>query len=1045
MMTKRTTSVLLLGILASGPSRATTFMGFGDSITYGINSSWGEGYITIYRIYNGWEMPAVSVANQGLPDELTADGLARLNGAISQTGATHVFIMEGTNDISQGYSTSSIIFNLETMAGVCIGRGAVPVVGSPPPRAAYDQRDPGNAAAQAVAQGMQGFAASNGYPFASVFDDLFALGGGYLSDKVHPNDFGYYVMARSWHHGLRPTFGDPTITGTLPDWGDATTGAPITIDGTGLVAGMQGYLFNMLDYGNTIRAMSNVVVGSSTQATADTPEDCRTSSTTSLTDPATGAGAVLDDAYSAAAPAPSGLSIAPTSVPAGTSTTVFIAGTNLQNYAQVYFGSTPGTNFAWGGSTAATIVSPPLPAGLYDVTYVNPDRGQATISGAFASLGPAPTISACNPPNGDNSASVPISVVGTNFDPGATLFLGATQITPITVTSSTQIDATVPAAFPEAVYDVIVTNPDTQTATLQGGYSSEVPAPVVTSVIPSPVESGTRTTLTIDGDFFKTGATVTAGATNLVDVVFVSAQELTAVTPQSLAPGTYDVTVMNASGKSGTLPGALVVQDTTGPSLVLSYPEPGQTGAPAAPRIDLWLHDAGSGVDVTTLSLEIDGVPVTGVATSGGPHLVHMRYQVGTPFTALQNVSVRVQGFDLGLLPIDRTITFTVTSASDADGDTLPTEWEAAHALDDASSAGAFGAAGDPDRDALDNQAELAAGSDPTSRAFLLTAPGPGSLDPSITALALPTGERLDATLPLPYGGYGLNVALADVNADGARELLTGPGPSPSYGPQVRGFLTDLSPIGSLNFFAYGTLKFGVKSAGGTIEGGQRDVVITGPGPGAVFGPQIRAFRWNGTLSAISKVNFFAYATLKYGVNPGSAELDADGYDEIVTGAPPGPSFGPHVRGFNYDGATVTALAKVSFYAFGTLKYGAAQASGDVDGDGFDEILCAPGPSIVFTSQVRGFNYDGQTIATIPSLNFVAFTGSSHGAKIASSDLDGDRRSDVVVGYGEDPTVGAWVRTFRYTGAITMLSDFYAWDGTAYGVNVASGDPGLAP
>ncbi len=56
---------------------------------------------------------------------------------------------------------------------------------------------------------------------------------------------------------------------------------------------------------------------------------------------------------------------------------------------------------------------------------------------------------------------------------------------------------------------------------------------------------------------------------------------------------------------------------------------------------------------------------------------------------------------------------------------------------------------------------------------------------------------------------------------------------------------------------------------------------MAGPGPGAVFGPHVRAFNYDGqALAAIAKVSFFAYATLKYGANVGeNAVHGSDGPD----------------------------------------------------------------------------------------------------------------------------------------------------------------------
>jgi len=77
------------------------------------------------------------------------------------------------------------------------------------------------------------------------------------------------------------------------------------------------------------------------------------------------------------------------------------------------------------------------------------------------------------------------------------------------------------------------------------------------------------------------------------------------------------------------------------------------------------------------------------------------------------------------------------------------------------------------------------------------------------------------------------------------------------------------------------------------------DEVVTGAGPGAVFGPHVRAWDYDGGsgVTQVPGVSYFAYGTPKWGVNICCGDIDGDGYDEIVTGAGPGAVYGPHVRG----------------------------------------------------------------------------------------------------------------------------------------------------
>jgi hypothetical protein len=88
--------------------------------------------------------------------------------------------------------------------------------------------------------------------------------------------------------------------------------------------------------------------------------------------------------------------------------------------------------------------------------------------------------------------------------------------------------------------------------------------------------------------------------------------------------------------------------------------------------------------------------------------------------------------------------------------------------------------------------------------------------------------------------------------------------------------------------------------------------------------------------------------------------------------------FGPHVRGWNYDGEELAPISGVSFFAYGTNQFGVRVTGGDVDGDGIDELITTPGPGVVFASHVRGWNYDGANLTSIPSISFLAFDASLH-------------------------------------------------------------------
>ncbi|MFN7974887.1 MAG: putative Ig domain-containing protein [Acidobacteriota bacterium] len=329
-----------------------------------------------------------------------------------------------------------------------------------------------------------------------------------------------------------------------------------------------------------------------------------------------------------------------------------------------------------------------------------------------------------------------------------------------------------------------------------------------------------------------------------------------------------------------------------------------------------------------------------------------------------------------------------------------------------------------------------------------LTGQGLGPPNPSRVRVFTGSGAATTVDF-LAYAAsqWGVNVAASAVSPGTYDEILTAPGPGPVYGPQVRGFQRDGTALAKLNYYAYGTLKYGANVAAADVDGDTLAEILTGAGPGAVFGPHVRGWNFDGgPLAAIAKISFFAYGTLKFGVNVSGGALDADVYDEILTGPGPGVIFGPQVRGFNFDGASVAAMAKVNFNAFATPQYGASVSGGDVDADGYAEIAAAPGPGPTLPSRFAGFDYDGVAITNLPGYDVTPFA-TFHGGRLGIGDVTppgADGRAELLASPGRDATAASTVATYAYNGAALVIAtpSFSPFPGSTYGNNVAGAELG---
>jgi len=140
----------------------------------------------------------------------------------------------------------------------------------------------------------------------------------------------------------------------------------------------------------------------------------------------------------------------------------------------------------------------------------------------------------------------------------------------------------------------------------------------------------------------------------------------------------------------------------------------------------------------------------------------------------------------------------------------------------------------------------------------------------------------LDGKLKSSFFAYdknlrsGVNVALADVDGDGALEIITGPGQGSE--PLVKIFSTS----GKLksSFFAYDKqFKGGVNLATGDFNNNGISEIVTAPGLGG--GPQIKIFDYRGNLQK----SFFAYDVSYHGgVRVSVSDINEDGALEILTG-----------------------------------------------------------------------------------------------------------------------------------------------------------------
>ncbi len=175
-------------------------------------------------------------------------------------------------------------------------------------------------------------------------------------------------------------------------------------------------------------------------------------------------------------PAPTVGGISPPSGSTSGGTAVTITGTGFRSPASVVFAdlvrSVNAASTVVVNSTTITAVTPAHAAGITDVVVMNPDHQTGALRLAYT-YSSGPTVSSINPNAGTTLGGTPVTITGTNFVAPATVTLGGTAATGVSVVSGTTITATTPAHAAGIVDVVVQTNG--MTASLPSGYQYSTP------------------------------------------------------------------------------------------------------------------------------------------------------------------------------------------------------------------------------------------------------------------------------------------------------------------------------------------------------------------------------------------------------------------------------------------------------------------------------------------------------------------------------------------------------------------------------------------
>lgn len=238
-------------------------------------------------------------------------------------------------------------------------------------------------------------------------------------------------------------------------------------------------------------------------------------------------------------------SISPTEVFASQTFTLTLNGDRLETGAIVTVGTQtyPSTFVSAQRITVAglNIAAP----GVYPVEVENPgglrsNRLVLTVKQALSK----PILTLVVPSSITELVATTIAIRGNDFVQGAVVNIGGTDY-PTSFVGVGELRVTLPNTIKAGTYPVQVTNPDKQQSNILNlTVVAALPKPTITSINPTRVAAGVVSKVSVVGTNFVSGAQVQVGA-RLVPTTFVSATELTAEIPSSLAAGNYELRVFN--------------------------------------------------------------------------------------------------------------------------------------------------------------------------------------------------------------------------------------------------------------------------------------------------------------------------------------------------------------------------------------------------------------------------------------------------------------------------------------------------------------------
>lgn len=321
-------------------------------------------------------------------------------------------------------------------------------------------------------------------------------------------------------------------------------------------------------------------------------------------------------------------------------------------------------------------------------------------------------------------------------------------------------------------------------------------------------------------------------------------------------------------------------------------------------------------------------------------------------------------------------------------------------------------------------------------RAYLYTGSTSGLSTIAATVLE---AEALDDAFGHEVAGAG------DVDGDGYDDVLvTAPGHASGAG---RTYLFRGSPAGLVvgvpaAFAEAGPMPYAIAGAGDVDDDGYDDVIVGAPGHRAVY-----LYRGSAAgLETSSSCDLLNAADFG-GAVAAAGDVNGDGYADVIVGAasPDGARAG---RAFVFTGSAMGLSTSVYTYLVedksGPSFGGAVAGAGDVNGDGYDDVIVAA-PEYA-SSTGHAYVYEGSANGLATSASTVLWGDPTSGFATAvdgAGDVNADGYDDVIIGAPESETVDLYLGSANglpYAESLSLTVAEYLFGSAVSGAGDVDGD-----